>query len=85
MMPLPAKSSGRFSRDHAPLPPFKPTKNDVKNSVSKVGSEDQYDGMDYYDYGPYGPITRDIPKRISKKIEYMKDLRKNSPFSDKAI
>jgi len=83
--PLPAKSSGGFSHDHAPLPPFKPTKGDVKNSVSKVGDEDQYDGMDYYDYGPYGPVTADIPKRISKKIEYMKDLRKNSPLSDDAV
>lgn len=26
-----------------------------------------------------------MPKRLSKKIEYMKRLRKNSPFSDQAV
>ena len=82
---MPKRSTLKPSHDYAPLPPFKPTRGDVKNSVSKVGNEDKDDGMDYYDYGPYGPVTRDIPKRISKKIDLMKDLRKNSPFSDKVI
>lgn len=84
-MHSPRRSTPKISHDTTPLPPFKPTKGDVKNSVSKIGKDDQYDGMDYYDYGPYGPVTGDIPKRISKKIDYMRDLRKNSPFSDKVI
>lgn len=85
-MPLLPKSSSssKFSYDRIPLPPFNPPKNDDKSASTK-GDEDHEDGTDYYDYGPYGPITRDIPRRISKKIEYMKDLRKNSPFSDKVI
>lgn len=87
MPPLPPLSRGKdygYGYDHHDLlPPFKPTtKEDKEPLPSGAGGQD---GKDYYDYGPYGPITRDVPKRLSKKIEYMKNLRKNSPFSDRAV
>ena len=68
---------------HDLLPPFKPSSKEDKDPLPAGAGG--HDGKDYYDYGPYGPISGDVPKRLSKKIEYMKNLRKNSPFSDSAV